>query len=137
VIAAIANSGTSPPKKLRVAIFKSVVSSETVGTLRFEPSYDAAKNAFVGPQSSIEIHAAYVRDNPARTKTLIWGWMEYADVFSPPDRHRTEFCFEFVCGALVDLDNGGATLLPEFIMHERHNGMDEDCMHRPRPYLPD
>jgi hypothetical protein len=60
--------------------------------------------------------------------------MEYGDVFSPSDRHRTEFCFEFGCGALIDLDNDSTTLLPEFVMHERHNGMDGDCMHKPPPY---
>jgi hypothetical protein len=133
VIAAITNSGTTPPRNLRVAIFKSVVPSETVGTLRFEPSYEAAKNAFVGPKSSIDIHAADVYEVGARKKTLVWGWVEYNDVFEPSDRHRTEFCFEFGTAAIINLDDGSTTLLPEFVMYERHNGMDGDCMHKPQP----
>lgn len=137
VIATFENSGTTPPRNLRYNIFGVIVPADSIRTLRFEPMHEIAKSGFVGPRASIDIHAADVREVPARNKSLVWGWIEYGDVFSPSDRHRTEFCFEFGCGALVDLDNGSTTLLPEFVMHERHNGMDEDCVHKPRPYRPD
>jgi hypothetical protein len=130
VIATLENSGTTPPRCLRYTMFGVVIPSESVRTLRFEPMHETAKSGFVGPKSSIDIHAADVHEVGPGKKTLVWGWVEYDDVFEPSDRHRTEFCFEFGTGALVDLDDGDTTLLPEFLMHERHNGMDGDCMHK-------
>jgi hypothetical protein len=62
----------------------------------------------------------------------IWGWVEYNDVFPRTPRHRSEFCVEIIVNGDVRTENC------QFFFRQqgRHNGFDDECLHEPRPYVP-
>lgn len=65
-----------------------------------------------------------------RAHACIWGWADYDDVFRRRRRHRTEFCNE------VRVVGGSAATgwTIAMIVHDRFNGMDEECMRHPTPF---
>jgi hypothetical protein len=139
--ASFRNSGTTPARRLLIDIQRSDLSDAQLEYFPFTPDYSGARRMFIGPQASIEIHGPVfgVGDIESlfgenKIHVLIWGWAEYDDAFST-SRHRTEFCFELSGDVVVDLDHPLATQnVPHFIMYNRHNGADGECMYRPRAY---
>lgn len=63
------------------------------------------------------------------SNVLIWGWLDYDDVFPATERHRTEFCFR------VDVRHG-ADGVPNitFPIYGRFNAFDGECLKKPAPY---
>jgi len=69
-------------------------------------------------------------------RIYLWGWADYDDVFAKTPRHRTEFCNEMVALQLApDKADGSQKAALQFRMHRAHNGTDEQCMKKPKPYL--
>lgn len=60
-----------------------------------------------------------------------WGWVEYSDVFTGSDRHRTEFCVRI--SARGDLSAGRFRVGCQ--PYGPHNGTDEDCLRKPQTPL--
>jgi hypothetical protein len=141
VIASFKNSGSTPAMRLVVDIQRADLPAAELKSFSFNPDYSKARKIFLGPHNSAEIHGPGFgrRDiektfGANKTHVLIWGWMEYDDVFSTT-RHRTEFCFELNADVVIDLDHPLASHnVPHFTMHPRHNGADSECLHHPHPY---
>lgn len=135
------NSGTTPATRLIVDVRRAVLSTAELHSFSFVPDYSRSQKLFLGPQASAEIYGPTfgvrnIEDTFGQNKThiLVWGWAEYEDVFSTA-RHRTEFCFELTGEYVADLDRPSASHhVPYFVMHPRHNGADDECMHQARSY---
>ena len=65
-----------------------------------------------------------VRDLQGRV--LVWGWVEYDEVFGNSRRHRTEFCYQLVV-------TGSPASWVGFSQYRAFNGADEDCTKKPTP----
>jgi hypothetical protein len=93
-------------------------------------THDGYKSLIVGPRGTalaplLDIEPAIlkkVRDLQGRV--LIWGWVEYDEVFSDAKRHRTEFCYQLVV-------TGTPASWVGFSQHKVYNGADEDCVKKP------
>jgi len=87
----------------------------------------------IGPVN--EIHspsipiAAHVFEPVDDTEWVLWGWVEYDDVFSGTPRHRTEFAFQII---RVRPPNS-TELWVSFQPLDRFNAVDGGCM---RPFWP-
>jgi hypothetical protein len=140
VIAVLKNSGSTPARNLLVDIQSIGFVDQLAGVFSFSPNYGAAKKMFIGPQASISIDGPKFdvgdierRGSEDKRHLLIWGWMEYEDIFPSTERHRTEFCMELSADLVVDLEANTHRHMPRFIMYPAHNGAEGECMHRPRP----
>lgn len=58
----------------------------------------------------------------------VWGWVDYSDIFG--GRNRTE-----VCRRVMVFPRADGKLDIHFGNHTTYNAMDEDCTHKPRPYV--
>jgi hypothetical protein len=93
------------------------------------PDYEASDPFLIGPKAvmhagvfdiSVETLIAMRAGN---TRTYVWGWCDYDDVFAGTPRHRSEFCFEIIVTGNPIYKNGG-------FLYKRHgpfNGFDEEC----------
>ncbi len=71
-----------------------------------------------------------------RKRILIYGWLEYNDIFENTPRHRTEFCFEieFFTDPRVPVQIlQGQQTIPIFniLPYEQYNGCDDGCHYKP------
>ena len=93
-------------------------------------SYDAYKPLSVGPKATaraplIDIEPAILRQvRDLQGRVLIWGWVEYDEVFTDAKRHRTEFCYQLAV-------TGSPMSWVGFTQYRAFNGADEDCMKAP------
>ncbi len=96
-----------------------------------------ACHTMIGPKAIM--HAAHI-DVPVdvlekvkneEAHAYIWGWADYNDVFPGTCRHRSEFCLEIVVHGDVRTEN--CQFL--FCQLGPHNGADNECFHKPRPYV--
>jgi hypothetical protein len=141
-IAIVKNSGNTPARDLLMEIQKIGITDSLLDVFSFAPNYKTAKKIFIGPQTSVRIDGPRFsirdieRSNSAEEKRhfLIWGWLEYDDVFPSTERHRTEFCMDLSADLVVDLEANTHQHMPRFVMHPSHNGADSECMHQPKPY---
>lgn len=70
-----------------------------------------------------------------RKEAIIYGWLEYDDVFET--RHRTEFCMKI--GVIADPRTTRVTPMPggttpsvlTFTGYGKYNSIDDDCVYRP------
>jgi hypothetical protein len=139
-VAIIKNSGNTPARNLIVDIQSMGVVDQLESVFGLTPNYSAAKKFFIGPQTRVSVDGPQfdTRDIEKSTSQekrhfLIWGWMEYGDIFPSTERHRTEFCMELSADTVVDPSDGSYRHVPRFVMYPRHNGAEGECMHRPRP----
>lgn len=99
-------------------------------------SYDAYRPIIVGPKSTalspvINIEPAILRQvRDLQGKLLIWGWVEYDEIFPGAKRHRTEFCYQVAV-------SGSPASHVGFSQYHLHNGVDEDCSKKPTAILRD
>ena len=93
-------------------------------------SYDAYKSLIVGPRSTalaplLDIEPGILRQvRDAQGRVLVWGWVEYDEVFGDAKRHRTEFCYQLVV-------TGSPASWVGFSQYKAYNGADEDCAKKP------
>lgn len=60
---------------------------------------------------------------------MLWGWVEYDDIFPTSDRHRTEFSYLIIIGPK---DGGGVTT--GHMETDSYNGADDGCTDEPKSY---
>jgi hypothetical protein len=93
-------------------------------------SYDAYRPLIVGPKSTalspvINVEPSILRQvRDLQGKLLIWGWVEYDEIFPGARRHRTEFCYQVAV-------SGSPASHVGFSQYHMHNGVDDDCMKKP------
>jgi hypothetical protein len=90
--------------------------------------------------AAVEIPAANIVEARGKTgRILIWGWVEYDDIFArveKTDRHRTEFCTE-----LIVIDWPGRGIQFSDRLHSEYNGSEIECgqrfkdVQRRRPFI--
>jgi hypothetical protein len=90
---------------------------------------DKKRAAYIGPKGLMPMHPVSI-PKPALeavadglSRALIWGWVEYDDIFPNTPRHRTEFCSEIVVKRSAD----GKSLHGMNINHDAYNGAEEEC----------
>jgi len=65
-----------------------------------------------------------------RVHAVCWGWIEYSDTYPDSPRRRTE------CAFTIGIRNISHVPQVEigFLSHNKHNGMDDNCMHPAREW---
>jgi hypothetical protein len=131
VVIAWKNTGSTRTRSLTAKVSNTVLdlSNQPLETFDFDDQHDAATfHGLIGPAQSVNQPPIPITDlqmhggSSDDTAFLIWGWVEYCDVFSPQIR-RTEFGFR----VRVELNPTGAPFI-HLEPTERHNAADEDCM---------
>ena len=67
---------------------------------------------------------------------VVYGWIEYDDIFPDSERHRTEFCFMIQTpfgDPRIPLRTEGPRPPPQlsFTVHGNYNATDKDCRYKP------
>ena len=95
-------------------------------------TYDDYKPLVVGPRATalaplLDIESGVLRQvRDLQGRVLVWGWVEYDEVFGNSRRHRTEFCYQLVV-------TGSPASWVGFSQYRAFNGADEDCTKKPTP----
>ena len=138
-IVAWENSGTTPTKCLFTHVSWRAYTADIPANFDF-PDLGGGSDTRspIGPKSSlnmmaIDIQIDVLRAVQARTNHLyIWGWVDYDDIFSYTERHRTEFGTEIlVIGSLTEAIPG-----LRFVRLPTFNGADGETMKKPKPCPP-
>jgi hypothetical protein len=127
------NTGGTRTRRLIAKVSHAVLdlSKQPLDTFDFHDEPDAQTfYGLIGPNQSVnpppipvcDIHLVGDED----LALLIWGWVEYQDVFSTTIR-RTEFGFRVWIEGDIMLGNR----LIRFEPTEKHNAADEDCLKPP------
>ncbi len=99
---------------------------------------DAPGPLLVGPKHGVHtagmaIPMPVLLDAAAdKCSIYLWGWADYSDVFRNTPRHRTEFCYRLV----VHSDPRDKECVFTFLLHDRHNGADDECYREPEKAAP-
>jgi hypothetical protein len=133
------NGGNTPTKymthRINYAAFERTINSTfecpDVGDLEVSHTMIGPKAIMHGAQIDIPVDVLDKIKN-GELHAYLWGWADYNDVFPGTPRHRSEFCFEIIVHGDVRTENC------QFFFHQqgRHNGFDDECLHEPRPYVP-
>ncbi len=123
------NNGTTQTKNLRSYISSATftpklpdgfeykdVGTDNPGMGSMGPKGTMFTGAIQMPRAKLEALAAQ------RCQLLIWGWVEYDDIFQNTNRHRTEFCVDL---KIRSLDGRSFCAVP--IVHSEYNGSNEEC----------
>jgi hypothetical protein len=65
---------------------------------------------------------------------VIWGWVDYDDVFTGTKRHRIEYCYQLT--VLFDPSNPKYTNAVAMGLYGPYNNVDEQCRYDPGPFIP-
>jgi hypothetical protein len=136
----VINPGRTPAKNY-ASQTNLVVLDDIPDDFRFaDRPHEELPKTVVGPQSRTYILVDFFIQDAIATyqknkKTLIYGWIEYDDIFPHTGTHRTEFCIavevfadpretpEVIYGKSIPI----MTLRP----YGRYNAYDDDCLYRP------
>jgi hypothetical protein len=150
------NSGSTPARRCTNYI-NSIWQEDNLPEDFDFPDFDAEGNPVsapalipfsIGPRaswSSINLRIPIGIIDQIRRKErrlFIWGWLDYDDFFPDTARHRTEFCQEFEIQAVATepptdaAPEGKVSVMGRFMSYPRHNGVDEECYRKPRPFTP-
>jgi hypothetical protein len=68
-----------------------------------------------------------------RKTGIVYGWIEYDDIFVDSYHRRTEFCarIEVVGDPYLISDRVGGPSMFGFAVYGKYNGTDEDCFYKP------
>jgi hypothetical protein len=138
------NSGRTPALRLRGNFNLVVFPSEPMPDFAY-PDRAAPEDAFgtTGPQVPVLFHLEIVTEDlvdvrEGRKIALIYGWVEYDDVFSSTRRRRTEACLRIeVVGDIhrirpADEPIGATPSVLAFANYRgRYNAIDEYCLYEP------
>lgn len=126
------NAGQTPARRVRWDVNWKVFEGAFPSDFEFPASEDGGQSATIGPgQVSHDISQLIPSVDLSNVKfkddwfLLMWGWIEYFDVFDKA-RRRTEFCVEVEVGGD---DEGNRTY--SFSTDTDHNGTDEECLKKP------
>jgi hypothetical protein len=122
------NSGATPARNVRTNAEWALFGDSLPSGFDF-PDQGQPMSGHLGPEQIIRTGPKPVPDTElievaARRKHLIiWGWLEYDDVFVRTPRHRTEYCVQL----RVNGDPMSDRCTYEPVIFYEHNGADEDC----------
>jgi hypothetical protein len=140
----VTNSGRTPARnycaRVNLAVFDQIPEN-----FRFpdRPIEDQTARNVIGPQSRTYLQIdLFIQDAVAlhqkRKRALIYGWLEYEDIFPGSPKRRTEFCLEPEVFAdpreIPQIIRAGSMEIPILILRPyggRYNGYDDDCLYRP------
>jgi hypothetical protein len=139
----ITNSGRTPAQNYISLANLVVFEGEIPEDFRFpDRSHDDVPEtgATIGPQSRIYLPIDFFIADAIdvfekRKKALIYGWMEYNDIFPDSLRHRAEFCVEIEVYAdprqTPQVVYGKMPPILTLRAYRRYNGYDDGCIYRP------
>jgi hypothetical protein len=122
------NGGQTPARNVIIKVSSAEIPIPFRGGFNFQDT-GRVGYGLIGPNSEV---SSPLLSNKAVTfergtdghKWLLWGSVEYDDIFAGSYRHRTEFCFEMVVRTLPV--SGELTI--DFEPFPEYNNMDGDCM---------
>jgi hypothetical protein len=130
--AILKNGGQTPATQVEVNVSCRKFNTMIPDDFDF-PDSNLFGHGVIGPGGELQtplIRIAASEFDAAQTEGTwwFWGWVEYGDIFSFTERHRTEFCF------LIDRRRmPGTELWVGFNPHSRFNAVDDNCL---RPIYP-
>ena len=126
------NGGQTPAVKIRTNASIRYFENGLPAGFNFPDSTNFG-HGVVGPKSEyhvtvgdITIEQIDIESHPGNW--IVWGWVEYDDVFDGTPRHRTEFSFEIKRKRLPDME-----IAMNFMPRQEYNAIDWDCA---RPFNP-
>jgi len=136
----VLNSGRTVAKNyvshVNFAVFDAIPEN-----LRFpDRPHDKLNKNIIGPQSRTYFQVdLFIQDAIAtyegRKKPLIYGWIEYDDIFPQNARHRCEFCMAIEVFAdprfAPRVEQGKAIPIVTISPYGGYNAYDDDCLYRP------
>jgi hypothetical protein len=119
------NGGATPAVNARINISCEKFNGRIPTDFAF-PSSQLFGNALIGPQVTWQspVSAAELQNPAVLAERYLWGWIEYADIFSGSIRHRTEFCFQIIFERLPPTNDGWLRFDP----YSRFNAAEQDCL---------
>jgi hypothetical protein len=138
----VINSGRTPARNYISLVNLVVFDGDIPQDFRFpDRSHDdiLGSGTTIGPQSRTYFQIDFFIQDAidvfeGRKQALIYGWLEYDDIFSDSARHRTEFCIRLYVYAdprhTFQVISGQAPPILSLIAYHRYNGHDDDCMYR-------
>jgi hypothetical protein len=129
-----ANSGKTPARRIRLNFNMEAFGPELPDKFDF-PDSRKPRHGVLGPNTEMLTTGIVIRGDEFyrlaqdKSTVLIWGWIDYDDVFPDTKRHRTEFCLQVA----VRVEQNG-TAIVGFPVYRRFNGFDDECMRKPEPY---
>jgi hypothetical protein len=136
----VINSGRTPARNY-CALCNLVLFDKIPDDFRFaDRTHDGLSKQVIGPQSRTYIQAdVFIQDAIAifekKKRALIYGWIEYDDIFPGSSTHRTEFCMEAEIYAdpreTPTVIRGTPLPIITARPYGRYNGNDQDCLYRP------
>jgi hypothetical protein len=131
------NSGATPPKHMETRTNWQWFEDGVVpNNFDFPEHREKAEIALLGPRAVIEGDPAVVPrpiiDRVAKSgRLLVWGWVDYDDVFDGTARHRTEFCYEIT---VIERRDEWQKVFLDSRFYGKHNAADDECYRRPQPF---
>jgi hypothetical protein len=135
----VSNSGRTPARSfsscINVAMFDKIPE-----TFRFPDREHSAGNGIMGPQTQTIIQSRLAVQDAVdiyekKKEGLIYGWLEYDDIFDDSPRHRTEFCvrIETFSDPRIIMNQSGSRPMPAlaFPTWGKYNATDTDCHYAP------
>jgi hypothetical protein len=130
-----ANSGKTPAMKMLLNVETEVFPCpEAPDKIGFQDD-GTPRHGVLGPTTEMMVAPKPVtgdvleRLKSGQGSLLIWGWVDYNDVFPDTARHRTEFCLEIK----IKIQADGSPLMGMQV-YRRFNGFDGECFNPPKPY---
>jgi hypothetical protein len=120
----LVNSGNTPARHMVMCAGHQIFYDTIPDNFDFhDPSIIV--NTYLGPRCEMFTGPHVIPANAVAGAgdVLIWGWVEYNDVFKGTPRRRTEFCFR----AGMNTIHGIAEGLSGFTFYGNFNAADDDC----------
>lgn len=126
--AILRNGGETPATNVTINVSCQRLAKESLADFSF-PDSILFGYGLIGPDSEmhtpiIRVASADLQSIPADSEWFLWGWVEYDDIFSETQRHRTEFCFHIDCDRVPVTGEFWLGFKP----YPRFNAMDGNCL---------
>jgi len=134
------NTGRTPARRVTSNANFVVFDGEGVPSSFNYPDRTAAPPAYgiLGPHIPLPIPIDvaiqdFIDIQNKRKLGLLYGWVEYSDIFEPNARRRTEFCtrIEVVGDPHFFSDRIGGPSMFGFAVYGPYNATDDECVHKP------
>ncbi len=129
--AILQNGGQTPATNVAVNVRCERLRRSLLADFNF-PDGDLFGHGVIGPRGEMHSPVIRIRENELEAIEpefgwYLWGWVEYDDIFSDTNRHRTELCFEIDRVRLTPTNE----LVIGFRPHPRFNAVDSNCLRLP------
>ncbi|MCH9051755.1 MAG: hypothetical protein IIA72_11830 [Proteobacteria bacterium] len=129
------NFGATPASRCRTRVAYHIFPNGFTSDFDY-PEGDTDKQpkphtSHMGPNGQLGSHIEFKLDDIKKAARgeidlVVWGWVEYDDVFPGSPRRRTEFSYK------VDPRGKPENFQFGLLAIGPHNGADEDCHHKPK-----